>query len=234
MRLLDAGCGGGSITVGLANAVAPGEVIGVDVDEESLETARQLAADKDVTNVRFEPGDVNALRLADASFDAVFSHALLQHVESPLAAVREMRRVLKPGGVIGIADADFGGAIAHPSLPAIERGTEIWVKLRPSPHVGRQLRDLLVEAGLERVDGWYQGGGPLNQNTAAMTGEFWADYFEAEPFIEHAVAQGWATREEMLEVSAAWREWSKAPGAFWATFWCQAVGWAPVTTDRAS
>jgi ubiquinone/menaquinone biosynthesis C-methylase UbiE len=232
MRVLDAGCGGGSITVGLADAVAPGEVVGIDVNERSVEAAGDLAKRKEASNVRFEVADVNELPFDDGSFDAVFSHALLQHVESPATAVRQMRRVVRPGGVIGIADADFGSAITHPSSPALERGAEIWRMMRPSPLVGRALCQLLVGAGCERVEGSYSGGGPANQNTVAANGEFWAQYFEAEPFIEHAEAEGWAIRGEMLAVAAAWREWSRTPGAFWASYWCQALGWAPHSGAR--
>jgi ubiquinone/menaquinone biosynthesis C-methylase UbiE len=74
MRLLDAGCGQGSITIGLADAVAPGEVVGLDRDPEQVERARALAAERGVTNVRFEVGDAYALPFPDASFDAVFAH----------------------------------------------------------------------------------------------------------------------------------------------------------------
>jgi ubiquinone/menaquinone biosynthesis C-methylase UbiE len=192
-------------------------------------SARALAADRGTANLRFAVADACVLPFRDASFDAVFSHALLQHVGSPLDAVREMKRVLRPGGVIGIADADFGGSLSYPSSHGIDRGGEVWQQMRPSPFVGRELCSLLASAGFSRIEGWFTGGGPANQNTAAANGQFWAAYFEAEPFIVQAAAMGWATREEMLEIAAAWREWAKTPGAYWAAFWCQALGWAPET-----
>jgi ubiquinone/menaquinone biosynthesis C-methylase UbiE len=77
MALLDCGCGVGSITLGLAAAVAPGEVVGVDLQPAQLERARALAAERGATNVRFEAADVYALPFSDASFDAVFAHTLL-------------------------------------------------------------------------------------------------------------------------------------------------------------
>lgn len=104
MRLLDIGCGPGSITLGLAGVVAPGEAVGVDIDEPRLEEARALAQERGLTNVTFEKADAHALRFEDASFDAVFEHAAFQHLDDPAAAAREVLRVLKPGGVFGASD----------------------------------------------------------------------------------------------------------------------------------
>jgi ubiquinone/menaquinone biosynthesis C-methylase UbiE len=74
MRLLDVGCGPGSITLGLAAAVAPGEVVGVDPRPEPLEQARAAAARGGVANARFEVGSGYELAFPDGSFDAAFAH----------------------------------------------------------------------------------------------------------------------------------------------------------------
>src|SRR5437016_1460749 len=108
MRLLDVGCGPGSITVGLARAVAPGEVVGVDLAPDVLDAARTLAAEQDLSALRFEAGRAEALPFPDASFDAVFAHTLLEHVPDATPVLREMRRVLRPGGLLGGRDADWG------------------------------------------------------------------------------------------------------------------------------
>src|SRR5437660_8574741 len=114
MKLLDTGCGPGSITIGLAEAVAPAETVGIDASADAIEEARALAASRGCTNLRFEVADVYALPFEDATFDAAFSHAVMQHLRDPLTALREIRRVLKPGGVVGIADADHDGTILAP------------------------------------------------------------------------------------------------------------------------
>ena len=107
MRLLDVGCGPGSITLGIAAAVAPGEVIGVDMSEAVLEQARAAAYEAGIGNVTFQQANATALPYEDDSFDAVFAHTLLEHIPHPHNALQEMRRVLKPGGLIGLRDCDW-------------------------------------------------------------------------------------------------------------------------------
>jgi ubiquinone/menaquinone biosynthesis C-methylase UbiE len=225
VSLLDAGCGPGSITVGLARAVEPGEVVGIDASADAIESARASATASGCTNVRFELADVCALPFPDATFDAAFAHALLQHLPFPLDALKELRRVLKPGGVIGVADADFDGAISAPESDAIARGTEIMRRMRRNPHVGKHLRALLHEAGFVRTVASANAGVQGDDVSVRLNGEWNARYFEAQPLIAHVESRGWATRDEMREIAAAWRSWAADPGAFSAAFWCQAVAW---------
>jgi ubiquinone/menaquinone biosynthesis C-methylase UbiE len=227
MALLDAGCGPGSITVGLARAVAPGEAVGIDASAEAVESARAHAAAAACTNVRFQAADVCSLPFPDATFDAAFAHALLQHVPFPIDALKELRRVLKPGGVIGVADADFDGAIVAPDSDAIARGAEIMGRMRRNPRVGKHLRALLHEAGFVRAAASATAGVLGDDASARVNGEWNARYFEAEPLVAHVESRGWATRAEMREIASAWRAWASDPGAFSASFWCQAVAWAP-------
>jgi ubiquinone/menaquinone biosynthesis C-methylase UbiE len=234
MALLDAGCGPGSITIGLARAISPGEAVGIDASAESIAEARTHAMAAGVANVRFEVADVCALPFDNATFDAVFAHALLQHVSFPLDALEELRRVLKPGGVIGVADADFDGAIVAPESDALARGAAIMRRMRRNPHVGKHLRELLHEAGFVRIQASATCGYQGDEVSVRLHGEWNARYFEAEPLVANAVASGWAQREELREIAAAWRLWSVDPRAFAASFWCEAVGWAPQESPKQS
>lgn len=231
MRLLDAGCGPGSITIGLAEAVAPGEVIGIDRSDAAIDAARALATERGCTNVRFEIGSAYALPYDDATFDAAFMHAVLQHLGEPARALAEVRRVLKPGGIIGVADADYDGAIFYPHGDAITRSFDLLARLRTNgnggdPRVGKRLRALLHEAGFERTVGSATAGYQGTSDATKLTGAWQAHYFSAPDFANHVIALGLATSAELEEISAAWRAWGEDPSAFQATFWCEALGWA--------
>ncbi len=92
IRLLDIGCGPGTITTGLARAVAPGEVVGIDLVPEVIESAREHLAETGLTNARFEAASVYELPYEDASFDAAHAHQVLQHLARPVDAAKEALR----------------------------------------------------------------------------------------------------------------------------------------------
>src|SRR5262245_12500886 len=156
MRLLDAGCGPGSITLGLAAAVAPGEAIGIDRQPAQVEQARALAAACGFTGARFEAADIYQLPYHDGSFDAVYANGVLMHLRDPARALAELRRVLRPGGVVGVRDPDFGATGFSPTTPLLER----WLALRAQvgrynggdPFLSRRYRSLLLEAGFARAE----------------------------------------------------------------------------------
>ena len=99
MRLLDVGCGPGTITMDLADLVGPGgRVTALERTEDALDLARAEAPRRRDSNVDFAVGDVTAWTSPDGSFDVVHAHQVLQHVGDPVRALREMRRVCRPGG----------------------------------------------------------------------------------------------------------------------------------------
>ena len=211
-RLVDLGCGPGSVTVGFAAAVGTGGmVVGVDLDPGPAP----------VPLVR---GDIHQLPFPDRSFDAIFMCAVLQQVADPLVPLVEARRIARPGAVIGVADADWGGALLAPEDPWLERGQEILTGLRAgtSPFVGRQLRGLLHAAGFVDVQATARGtggGGPGCVGEA----EFQASFFDARPVIDLVTERGLASPDEIAAIAAAWRRWGNDPAATAARHWFEAI-----------
>ncbi|WP_027133890.1 class I SAM-dependent methyltransferase [Geminicoccus roseus] len=105
-RVLDLGCGTGSLASALAEAAPGAMVTGVDLSEAYLAHARSRSADP---RLRFEQGDATALTYPDGSFDAVLSLLVLNFVPKAELAVREMARVVRPGGTVAAAVWDFRG-----------------------------------------------------------------------------------------------------------------------------
>src|SRR3954469_8993274 len=142
LDLLDVGCGPGSITVDLAARVAPGRVLGVDVASAPLEQARGLAA-RAGGQAEFRVGDVYALEADDDSFDVVHAHQVLQHLTDPVAALREMARVGRPGGRSAVRAVDYGPFVTYPA----DEGLARWLDVYPAvarrngaePDAGRRL-----------------------------------------------------------------------------------------------
>src|SRR5260370_20466571 len=127
MRVLDVGCGPGTITADLAALVPSGQVVGIDAAADVLDGARQEAERRGQANVRFETGDVYQLAFGDDAFDVVHAHQVLQHLSDPVAALAEMRRVCRPGGLVAARDGDYGGFFWFPSDPGLDE----WQALYP-------------------------------------------------------------------------------------------------------
>ena len=116
--ILDIGCGPGTITADLADRVPRGHVTGVDAAPDIVEQARSLIRGRG--NLDFAAGDVYALDYPAGAFDVVHAHQVLQHLGDPVKALREMRRVTRPGGLIAVRDADYAAMTWYPDIPALD------------------------------------------------------------------------------------------------------------------
>lgn len=235
MRLLDCGCGPGSITAGLGRAVAPGCAVGIDVTIGGGRTEPGTGALDAATPPHLCAADIMRLPFADGTFDVVFANALLQHLPEPTGALREMYRVLKPGGLIAAADADYDGSILAPADPVLMESMRLIARLRSErgrgdARVGKRLRGLLVETGFVGVEAAARAGAYGTNAAVRQTGAFWASYFEAPELAVQMVDARLCDRDGLRAISAAWRRWASQPGAFWATFWCEALGRKPAGT----
>jgi len=226
MRLLDAGCGPGSITLGLAETLAPGKVIGVDNQRALVEQARALAAARGATTTRFEVADVYGLPFADHSFDAAFANGVLMHLREPVRALMELRRVLRPGGIAGIRDPDWGTSLYVPTPPLLEQWLAMRVRVRQhnggDPFLSRRYRRLLLEAGFVRAEASasVESAGSL-EDTCRHAAFLKA---QLQGLARTVVAQGWMGQKAVNAIAAEIDAWAQRADAFTATTWCQAVG----------
>src|SRR5262245_54675651 len=159
MRMLDCGCGPGSMTVDFAEVVASGEVVGIDLAPLPIALARAQAAQRGLTNVRFAVGNVVHLPFPDATFDAAFGHTIVIQVPDPRAVLTEVYRVVKAAGVIEFRESAFDGHLFEPAEGARQ---EFFTRLiRWFQHTGR---DLLVGRRL---------GGLVDQAGLSWAGRTW-------------------------------------------------------------
>ncbi len=228
LRLLDCGCGMGALTTSLAEWLSPGEVVGFDREQSQVAAARAWAAEKGVTNVRFELGNVYEIGYPDASFDAVFAYTVLEHTREPLRAIREMRRVLRPGGVIGLCDPDYEGQLQAPASPGLAEIMQLMLQFseeHASPYYARHQRGYLLEAGFSPTQGFAMAaGGGSSEMTPFMFSTIIKPTIEAiRPWI---IEGGHATQEHLDDLLAQAQAWAERPDAFFALIQCAAVGWA--------
>ncbi|MUG98839.1 methyltransferase domain-containing protein [Scytonema sp. UIC 10036] len=225
MKLLDCGCGPGTITLGLAQAVFPGTVTGIDLENSQLDIARESASKQSVGNVDFIQASVYHLPFPDSSFDAVFAHAVFEHLQKPLQALQEILRVLKPGGKVGVRSPDWGGFLIAPSTPELDLAMSYYKFLQQhnggNVNVGRELGALLRQAGFTQIktSASYESYEPLSLAT-----EYLALRIQASEQVERAVERGWTDVQAIATMNQALQEWSLHPDRFFAQAWCEAIG----------
>lgn len=229
MRVLDCGCGPGTITAGLAQIVAAGHVVGLDREAAELEQARRYAEQQRVANIEFQLGNVYELPFPDGAFDAVFAHAVLQHLSEPMRALHEMRRVLKPGGLIGVREEDRDADLIYPFPPRLQETHAVlmrfWQQIGGDPYFPKRYRAVLREAGFTHIRMTASCEYRSTRETARTWANVLTQFINNPTFVELATSQGWADEKGRDEMVAALQTWSDHPDAFWAETWCEAVGW---------
>lgn len=220
LKVLDIGCGPGTITVDLATRVAPGSVTAVERTAEALDLARAEAQRRNVSNIDFVTSDVHALDLPDGTFDVVHAHQVLQHVADPVQALREMRRVCVPGGIVAVRDADYAGFIWYPRLAPLDRWLELYQRAARAnggePDAGRRLLSWAQQAGFTNITPTGSMWCFATDETRDWWGGMWADRILRSDLSRQLLDSGLATAAELEEISAAWRAWAAAPEGWFA------------------
>ena len=230
--MLDCGCGPGTITLDLAAVVAPGEVVGVDLEPRQLRIGLSEAAERKTPNLHFSAVDLYSLPFPDNTFDAVFLHGVLEHMQEPAAALREVWRVLKSGGVVGARHADFGGFLLEPATPPLDRFVPLFEQLMRhnggDPKAGRHQLRWLRDSGFEiiAVSASYDCWTATPEETRRNAG-FLADLIGNSEFAAQLSEAGLAGNAALTRISAAFAAWGEHPNAFAAEAWGEAVARKP-------
>ncbi|KAA1467985.1 UbiE family methyltransferase [Dentipellis sp. KUC8613] len=220
MYILDVGCGPGTITVDFAALVPQGKVVGLEPVPDVLDQGRAAATARGLKNVEFVVGDVYALEYPDNTFDIVHAHQVLQHVSDPVAALREMRRVTKPGGIVAARDTDFPAMTWYPEIEGMEEWREQYLKVATNngghPKAGRQLHAWAKKAGFDGSQITCSAGTWCYSTPAeiAWWSKLWADRTVGSTYATTAIKAGIATKEDLDRIAQVWTKWGAEEDAW--------------------
>ena len=229
-KVLDVGCGPGTITTSLASYIPQGSIIGSDYSAEVVAEAQRrldrLRADAGNDGERhvadrcsFEVASVFELPYADETFDVVYCHQILLHLPEPVKALTEMRRVCKSGGLVAAREADFSTSVLYPTTSTfqlwLETATSIYRSIGSEPDAGRRLVRWALDAGYasgaEHITFSSSNQAYGGQPHAKFWGEMWAQRIAAEGWKRQALETGKVTENEVKKMEQDWLEWSDTP-----------------------
>ena len=185
-----------------------------------LQHTREEVARRGCSTVDFAVGDVHALDFPAASFDVVHAHQVLQHVADPVAALREMVRVCRPGGLVAARDGDYGGFIWHPQSPGLDRWNDLYHAAARAnggePDAGRHLLAWAHAAGCGDVRPSSSTWCYADPASRAEWGGMWADRIVSSDIAAQLVSSGLATADELTQIAAAWHAWASQPDGWFS------------------
>ncbi|MEM8550059.1 MAG: class I SAM-dependent methyltransferase [Verrucomicrobiota bacterium] len=207
--ILDLGCGPGTISVGLAETTK-GRVVGIDYGKSQIEKAREHASKSGCQNLEFQIASCYELPFDDCTFDRVFSHALMEHLHDPVAALKEANRVLRPSGKIGICSPDADGWLLSPPSTKLSKAVNSYAELQASNggdlRIGKRLGVLLKESGFSDIE--------LSARYECYPSlEFIGEYLALQ-----------LEQEDNVNDAKTLRDWSKSAEGLFAQAWVSAVG----------
>ena len=231
MRALDFGCGPGTISVGLAEAVEPGEMHGIDMEASQIDLARAAAQAGGHDNATFRVGNALDLPFDDDYFDVAHCHAVLMHIPDTQAVLAEVRRVLKPGGIIASRELIAASTLFEPSSDDLAEAYAVFCKLLAAngghPELGKELKRAFLEAGLIDIRATASFDFFSSQEDITFLHAFIGDWFFMPRVISAAIQYGLATQEDFDRWRIAVDEWSRQPGVVGGLAFGECIGRKP-------
>ena len=230
-RILDFGCGPGTISAGLAKAVAPGELHGVDMEESQIEVARLVAKAGGHDNATFHVGDVTGLPFEDGYFDVAHCHNVLMHIPDTGAVLTEIKRVLKPGGIISCREMICGSSFTHPDFGVIRKTWDMFEDLLAAddghPQMGKELKTRMAAAGFTNVRSTTSFDIYSVPEDVEFIYGFANKWFLSPEITEAAIKYGASTPELCEETRVAYEKWRRHPGALCGLAFGEAIAGRP-------
>jgi ubiquinone/menaquinone biosynthesis C-methylase UbiE len=218
MSILDIGCGPGSITIDFARLVPHGHVTGIEYVPEPLEKVRALASSQGVTNISFEVGDIHSLPFPDNSFDIAHAHQVLQHIADPIQGLREMRRVVKPHGIVACRES--ASMTWYPDSEGLEVWSELSTRMsrakggNPNPgsyiHVWAEKATFINAKITKSASSWCFSSDEER--------EYWGGSMEerarSSGFTKIALDEGFSTQSDLEKMARGWRDFRQNQDAW--------------------
>ena len=219
MSLLDVGSGPATITADLGRLVAPGALTALEMNDEAAALTRTELERQGVAATVLT-GDAHHIDLPDDSVDVSHAHQVLQHVAGPVQVLREMARVTRPGGVVGVRDSDYSAFTWWPRVPALDEWLRLYLLAARAnggePDAGRRLLAWAHDAGLSDVEAGSSTWCFATPADRAWWGGMWADRILDSALARQLLDGGHTDSAGLQRICDGWREWAEHPDGWFS------------------
>ena len=230
LTMLDFGCGPGTLSVGLARAVEPGEFHGIDIEESQIDLAQAAAEAGGHSNASFQVADATDLPFEDNTFEVAHCHTVLNHIPDTQAVLGEVKRVLKPGGIISCRELVAASCFSEPAYSLAGAWATFSTMVAANgghPQMGKELKSRLVEAGLVDIRATASIDTFSTPEGIAVLDGVITEWFFSPKVIAAATAHGLATEEQFDQWRLDQEKWKNHPGAVGAIAFGEAIASKP-------
>lgn len=217
------------LIIDFAKHISQGKVIGIDIKEEQVNLAKKNAP-QHLNNLSFQQADINRLPFQDNTFDVVFTHAVLCHVKDPSSTIKELKRVVKPGGIVASREMDWGALLIYPEdhllYEAAEMREKYFKHLGFNYRIGRELNMLYTQEGFSPTipsASCVVTAGLEKRHEGLSYAEIMAAQWEQAPFSKFMIANKWITDKQKVNYQKALMKFNDTPGAFRCWTWCEII-----------
>jgi len=233
LQILDVGCGPGTITVDLASRVPNGSVLGIDPSADVIQKARKHAEEKGITNVRFEVGDVFQWKeiqgIQEGAFDVVHAHQVLQHLQDPLSAFKEMKKLTKRDGIVAVRDCDYSAMNHYPEHDGMRKWMDLYISvarhIKCDPNIGKRLHAIAMQAGFPRsnIDSSVGTWTFSTPDEREWWCGLWADRTTKSDYKTRVLESGLGTETDLEEIAQTWKEMETKEDGWFAVIHGQVI-----------
>jgi len=227
--LLDCGCGPGTITLGFASTLSLGRVVGVDINGSQIVQARELAVKRKLHNVEFFQGDIAHLEFKENSFDVVFTSGVLWSVSDIYVVLKELKRVVKPGGIIACREP-FGDAfIYHPRVELITKALDLLFRSQSEfgcdNNMGEKLPGYFLQEHLYDIQATFSWDVFSLRQEVEEWVQVFVESWKYAPWANKVREKGWASEEEIEKYLESFYSWKEQLGAQLSMPWYEVIGY---------
>lgn len=201
------------------------------MESSQIKKARNSAINRGIQNVEFHATNLLNLPFQDATFDIAFTHAVLWSVSDIRGALRELKRVVKPGGIVACREPNANDLCYYPTSKILDKAFELQYRSHKEfacdNNLGKKLPSYFSEAQFNNIQTTHSSDVYSSKEERMELVQVTLNAWKEAPWSNKIREKKWAREDEIQKFLDALSNWEKQPNAFLSTAWSEVIGYVP-------